>query len=157
MPLEKSTITILVLMIETSFLYHSFGVRDVVCTRCEYTGNKTIIHVRPTRTLRCCPHCHSYTLHLSEKICRIIWLFKILFVPLRTTKKKGELEWKRNSTQQSRNRLLGLPKQWDIQHGWLFLLSWQNKIVASSVIFTKNYLLLKQPFRSIWKNWKKLA
>lgn len=31
-------------------------------------------------------------LHLSEKICRIIWLFKILFVDLRTTKKKGELE-----------------------------------------------------------------
>lgn len=49
-------------MIETSFLYHSFGVRDVVNTRCEYKGNKTIIHVRSTRPLCCCPHCHSYTL-----------------------------------------------------------------------------------------------
>ncbi len=31
-------------------------------------------------------------LHLFEKICRIIWLLKILFVDLRTIKKKGELE-----------------------------------------------------------------
>lgn len=38
-PLKKLTNTILVLMIETSFLYHSFGVRDVVGTRCEYKGN----------------------------------------------------------------------------------------------------------------------
>ena len=49
-------------MIETSFLYHSFGIRDVVGTRCEYKGTKTIIHVRPRRTLLCCPQCHSYTL-----------------------------------------------------------------------------------------------
>lgn len=33
-----------------------------VGTRSEYKGNKTIIHVRPTRTLCRCPHCHSYTL-----------------------------------------------------------------------------------------------
>ena len=50
------------IMIETSFLYHSFGIRDVVGTRCEYKGTKTIIHVRPRRTLLCCPQCHSYTL-----------------------------------------------------------------------------------------------
>lgn len=54
-PLKKLTNTILVLMIETSFLYHSFGVRDVVGTRSEYKGNKTIIHVRPTvdSTIKC--------------------------------------------------------------------------------------------------------
>lgn len=49
-------------MIETSFLYYNFGVRDIVGTHCEYKGNKTIIHVRPTHSLHQCPRCHSYSL-----------------------------------------------------------------------------------------------
>ena len=86
--IEKLTITISILMIETSFLYHSFGVRDIFSTRCEYKGNKTIIHVRFVVTPIATPTPCAYL----KKAYRIIWLFKILFVISRITKKKGELE-----------------------------------------------------------------
>ena len=75
-------------MIETSFLYHSFGVRDIFSTRCEYKGNKTIIHVRFVVTPIATPTPCAYL----KKAYRIIWLFKTLFVISRITKKKGELE-----------------------------------------------------------------
>jgi len=77
-------------MIETSFLYHSFGVRDIFSARCEYKGNKTIIHVRFVVTPIATPTPCAYL----KKAYRIIWLFKILFVISRITKKKGEIGMK---------------------------------------------------------------
>ncbi len=41
----------------SSFLYHCWGLRTHKCTREEYKGNTIILHIESKERLKCCPKC----------------------------------------------------------------------------------------------------
>lgn len=42
-----------------SFMYHNLGIREQECTREEYQGGRTILHIRTQKKHICCPRCGS--------------------------------------------------------------------------------------------------
>lgn len=44
-------------MINSSFLYHGFGLYNYICTRVSYKGNTIIFNVESKERLKCCPKC----------------------------------------------------------------------------------------------------
>lgn len=42
-----------------SFMYHNLGIREQECTREEYQGGRTILHIRTKKKHICCPRCGS--------------------------------------------------------------------------------------------------
>ncbi|MDU2330149.1 MAG: transposase family protein [Prevotella bivia] len=53
----------------SSFLYHAWGLYSLECTREEYKGNKIILHVQNKKRLSVCPKCGK--LHLVKNGYRI--------------------------------------------------------------------------------------
>lgn len=45
---------------DTSFLYHAFGLTGLKCTKKEYKGNKIILHVEFSERKKKCPKCGAY-------------------------------------------------------------------------------------------------
>ena len=41
----------------SSFLYHAWGLYTHECTCVEYKGNRIILHVQAKERIRCCPSC----------------------------------------------------------------------------------------------------
>ena len=41
----------------SSFLYHAWGIYSLECTREEYKGNTTILHVQSKKPQKTCPKC----------------------------------------------------------------------------------------------------
>lgn len=55
-----------------SFMYHNLGIREQECTREEYQGGKTILHIRTKKKHICCPQCGSRHITCSGKTVRDI-------------------------------------------------------------------------------------
>ena len=55
-----------------SFMYHNLGIREQECTREEYQGGKTILHIRTKKKHICCPHCGSKHIICSGQTVRDI-------------------------------------------------------------------------------------
>lgn len=52
----------------SSFLYHAWGLNSLKCTREEYKGNAIILHVQNKKRLSKCPKCNKH--HLVKNGCR---------------------------------------------------------------------------------------
>ena len=55
-----------------SFMYHNLGIREQECTREEYRGGMTILHIRTKKKHICCPQCGSKHIICSGQTVRDI-------------------------------------------------------------------------------------
>lgn len=55
-----------------NFMYHNLGIREQECTREEYQGGSTILHIRTQMKHICCPQCGSKHVICSELMFREI-------------------------------------------------------------------------------------
>lgn len=56
----------------TSFLYHAFGVREQECSRVRYEDNSIVLDLQTRRDKLCCPCCKSRNIARSGSISRMI-------------------------------------------------------------------------------------